>query len=102
MRAVGLAEPEKQFTVSDQFGHLITVADFAFPSQRLLIYVDGLAFHSSLRARIHDTRQSNRLQVMGYRVLRFLGSRVLRSTNECLDEIGGALQLTTGSTTNSA
>lgn len=50
------------------------------------------AFHSSLRARIHDTRQSNRLQVMGYRVLRFLGTRVLRSTSECLDEIVGALQ----------
>jgi very-short-patch-repair endonuclease len=99
MRAASLPEPEKQFTVADQFGHVITVADFAFPNQRILIYVDGLAFHSSLRARIHDTRQSNRLQVMGYRVLRFLGTRVLRSTSECLDEIVGALQAA-GSVTN--
>jgi very-short-patch-repair endonuclease len=99
MRAASLPEPEKQFTVADQVGHVITVADFAFPNQRILIYVDGLAFHSSLRARIYDTRQSNRLQVMGYRVLRFLGTRVLRSTSECLDEIVGALQ-TAGSVTN--
>ena len=100
MRAARLPEPEKQFTVADRFGRVVTVSDFAFPNQRLLIYVDGLAFHSSLRARIHDTRQSNRLQVMGYRVLRFLGTRVLRSTSECLDEIVGALQAAAGSATN--
>ena len=91
LRAASLPEPDKQFAVADRFGRVITVADFAFPDQHLLIYVDGLAFHSSLRARIHDTRQSNQLQAMGFRVLRFLGTRVSRSVGECVREVEAAL-----------
>ena len=91
MRAAGLPEPEKQFPVEDRPGHAMTVADFAYPNRSLLIYVDGLAFHSSLRMRVHDTRQSNRLQTMGFRVLRFLGTRLTRSALECVAEIEAAL-----------
>jgi very-short-patch-repair endonuclease len=91
IRTAGLPEPEKQFPVEERPGHTMTVADFAYPNHSLLIYVDGLAFHSSLRMRIHDTRQSNRLQNMGFRVLRFLGTRLTRSTAECITEIAAAL-----------
>ena len=75
IRAAGLPEPAKQFQIEDRPGHVITIADFAYPEDHLLIYVDGLAFHSSLRMRIHDTRQSNRLQTMGFTVFRFISAR---------------------------
>jgi very-short-patch-repair endonuclease len=58
----------------------------------LLIYVDGLAFHSSLRQRMHDTSQTNRLQGMGYRVLRFLGSQVTHASGTCIAQIQSAMR----------
>jgi very-short-patch-repair endonuclease len=75
IRAAGLPEPEKQYEVREG-GILLTEADFAYPAQRVLIYVDGLAFHSSIRQRVHDNRQTNELQNLGYRVLRFLGREI--------------------------
>jgi ATP-dependent helicase YprA (DUF1998 family)/very-short-patch-repair endonuclease len=91
MRTGGFPEPEKQFEVQAPTGRLITVADFAYPGSGLLIYVDGLAFHSSLRRRIHDTFQTNQLQNMGYRVLRFVGAQVLSSVERCIAQILEAL-----------
>jgi len=78
IREAGLPEPEKQHEVR-QNGRLITRADFAYLAQRVLIYVDSLAFHSSIRQRIHDTRQTNDLQNMGYRVFRFLAREILQA-----------------------
>lgn len=92
MREVGLPEPEKQFEVHTDSGRLLTVADFAYPEQRVLVYVDGLAFHSSLRQRIHDAAQTNDLQVMGFHVLRFLGPQVYRNTQQCVSAIRHALE----------
>jgi ATP-dependent helicase YprA (DUF1998 family)/very-short-patch-repair endonuclease len=90
MRQHGLPEPEKQFRIDDA-GRMITRADFAYPTERLLIYVDGLAFHSSLRQRIHDASQTNQLQVMGYRVLRLIGNQITRAPGDCVDQIRMAL-----------
>lgn len=91
IRQAGLAEPQKQFRITDESGHMLTQADFAYPDRRLLIYVDGLAFHSSIRMRIHDARQTNQLQNMGYRVLRFIGAQIMSSANECILQIRTAL-----------
>jgi len=87
MREAGLDEPEKQYEVHRTDGTLITIADFAYPQHRLLIYVDGLAFHSLLRQRIHDAAQTNHLQNMGYRVLRFLGPQVMATPGDCVRSI---------------
>lgn len=87
MRENSLPEPVKQQPVADDRGRQITVADFAYPDKQLLIYVDGLAFHSSLRSRVHDTRQTNQLQNMGYRVLRFLGYQVSKEPGQCVEQI---------------
>ncbi len=91
IRQAGLPEPQKQFRITNDAGHLITQADFAYPDRRLLIYVDGLAFHSSIRMRIHDARQTNQLQNMGYRVLRFIGTQIMSSATECISQIRTAL-----------
>jgi hypothetical protein len=81
MREAGLPEPEKQYEVRDG-ARLITLADFAYPDRRLLIYVDTLAFHSSIRQRVHDNRQTNHLQNMGFRVFRFLAREIPQAVGQ--------------------
>lgn len=54
--------PEKQVPVSPSDGQLaISIADFAVPSRRLAIYVDGAAFHVGARLR-RDRIIRNRLR----------------------------------------
>jgi Protein of unknown function (DUF559) len=92
IRAAGLPEPLKQHEVYDSRGHLLTRADFAYVTpKRILIYADGLEFHSAIRQRIHDTRQSNQLQTEGWQVLRFLGPQVYRDADHCAADIRSAL-----------
>ena len=91
IREAGLPEPDKQVSISSSAGRLLTVADFAYQDAQLLIYVDGLAFHSSLRMRIHDANQTNQVQAMGYRVLRFVGPQVYSRVDMCVDQIRNAL-----------
>lgn len=72
----------------------MTRADFAYVMpRRVLIYADGMEFHSSLRQRIHDGRQSNLLQADGWLVLRFLGPQILSAPQECITQLRAALGL---------
>ena len=94
IRADGtLPEPVKQFEVWDG-GRLLTRSDFAFPeaSPKVLIYVDGLEWHSSVRQRTHDSRITNRLQALGFRALRFLGTQVHHEPIVCVRQIKEALE----------
>ena len=73
---------------------LLTRADFAYVTpKRILIYADGLEFHSAIPQRIHDTRQSNQLQTEGWQVLRFLGPQVHRNPADCVTQLENALAL---------
>jgi very-short-patch-repair endonuclease len=45
--------------------------DFLWPAQRVIVEVDGLAFHSSARALVADRRRDADLVAAGYRVVRF-------------------------------
>jgi hypothetical protein len=91
MREAGLPEPARQYEVASEDGATVTRADFAFPERRLLVYVDGLAFHSTLRQRVHDSRQTARLQAMGWKVLRFVGPEVHRDAKGCAQLVRAAL-----------
>lgn len=93
LRAAGLPEPEKQYRVDDDRGRLVTVADLAYPDRCVLVYVDGLAFHSALPQRLHDYRVTRWLQQRGFRVLRFLATEVFRRTDACVREVAKALTL---------
>jgi len=94
IRAASLPEPLKQHEVYDSRGHLLTRADFAYVTpKRILIYADGLEFHSAVRKRIHDTRQSNQLQTEGWQVLRFLGPHVHRNPADCITQLQNALAI---------
>ena len=57
----------------------------------MLIYVDGLQWHSSVRQRTLDNRITNRLQMMDYLVLRFLGSEVQPDPETCVRQIKNSL-----------
>jgi len=97
IRADGsLPEPTKQHEVWDG-GRVLTRADFAFLSgdTKVLIYVDGLQWHSSVRQRTLDNRITNRLQMMDYLVLRFLGSEVQLTPEVCVSQIKRSLSDTT-------
>jgi hypothetical protein len=91
IRAAGLLEPEKQYLVEDERGIPFVRADFAYPNRGqgrgLLIFVDGLKFHSSMARRLHDARQTQRLQELGYSVLRFWGTQVNQKPMECAETI---------------
>jgi very-short-patch-repair endonuclease len=92
IRTAGLPEPLKQHEVYSSRGRLITRADFAYTTpKQVLIYADGLEFHSALRQRIHDTRQSNQLQTQGWQVLRFLGPQINHYLDECVASIRSSL-----------
>ena len=75
---------------------MLTRADSAFlgDDRKVLIYVDGLQWHSSVRQRTHDNRITNRLQTVGYKVLRFLGSEVQNAPKQCVEQIREARSLT--------
>ncbi len=93
MRTAGLPEPLKQHEVFSGEGRLITRADFAYTTpRRILIYGDGLEFHSRLGQRIHDGWQTNQLQNDGWLVLRFLGPEIHRKPSTCLRQIRQALE----------
>jgi hypothetical protein len=86
IRAEGsLPEPAKQHEVWDG-GRILTRADFAFlgGEKKVLVYVDGLQWHSSIRQRTLDNRITNRLQMLNYLVLRFLGSEVEHAAEMCV------------------
>jgi len=94
IRGLGLPEPDKQSEIQNARGAMLTRADFAYPDKRLLVYVDSLAFHTALSQRLHDSRQTNELQTMGYRVLRFLGPEVHRDAAGCARQVEAALGAT--------
>jgi very-short-patch-repair endonuclease len=52
-------------------GELIAVADIAFPLRRLIIEVDGMAYHVNADRFQHDRTRQNRLIAGGWTILRF-------------------------------
>lgn len=61
---------------------------------QLLIYVDGLAWHSEPRQRVHDNRITNRVQTLGYRVFRFLGTETNSHPERCVAQLIAARKTT--------
>ena len=66
----GLRPFETQYVVRGGRGTIGRV-DFAWPEQRLVVEVDGFAFHADRAAYRSDRRRGNALVLAGWRVLRF-------------------------------
>jgi predicted transcriptional regulator of viral defense system len=78
----GLPPPETNVTV---LGHEV---DFLWRAQKLIVEVDGFAFHSSRQAFERDRRRDARLQAAGFRVIRFTYLQIVNEPTTivaCLD-----------------
>jgi very-short-patch-repair endonuclease len=71
MKSAGIELPHAQVRIRKRGGRLIGRVDFVFASIRLVIALDGMAYHSDRQTFRNDRRQQNDLVLEGYRVLRF-------------------------------
>ena len=63
--------PERQFPIRRDDGRFIARVDFAYRRRRLVIELDGYAYHSGRRAWHSDLARQNELTRAGWTVLRF-------------------------------
>ena len=63
--------PVAQFEVVDRFGDFVSRADFAYPEARILIELDGEAYHMDPETFQRDRDKQNRAELLGWRVLRY-------------------------------
>ncbi len=84
--------PARQYAIRDGAGLPFTVADFAFPDQRVAIYVDGVAFHTGDRLR-RDRTIEQRLQSMAnpWKVLRVKAKDIYQDQNDLIGRMKSAL-----------
>jgi hypothetical protein len=71
MAAAGIVLPKGQVRIVKRGGRLIARVDFVFEGIRLVIALDGEAYHSDRQSFRNDRRQQNDLVLENYRVLRF-------------------------------
>jgi very-short-patch-repair endonuclease len=69
-RRFGLPEPERQVDLGDDESWIGRV-DFVFRGARVVVEVDGAAFHDGLLDRRNDRERDERLTAAGWCVLRF-------------------------------
>jgi very-short-patch-repair endonuclease len=69
---------ELQHVIRDDDGHILGVADLAWPCARLAVEADGVEPHGTPEAIYADRRRQNRLANAGWRVLRFTWQDTLR------------------------
>jgi very-short-patch-repair endonuclease len=91
LQSAGLT-PQKQFPIQNG-EQLITIADFAFPDQRVAIYVDGASIHlGQVLCRDHRIEHCSRLLDQPWSVLRLRRKDIDFSPQQTLAEIQSLLQ----------
>lgn len=69
-------------------------ADFALPSKKIAIELDGHDYHKTKEQRTNDARRERDLQKAGWKVIRFAGTEIYKSLDKCCEDtlnlIGGA------------
>lgn len=65
--------------------------DFLWPAQRLIVEVDGYAFHSSRAAFERDRERDADLQALGYRIIRLTWRRLTQEPGAAIAAIAAAL-----------
>lgn len=69
----------------------IARVDFAWPEHRLVVEVDGFAFHADRASYRNDRRRTNELVLAGWRVLRFSWEDVVGAPEAVVDQVRRAL-----------
>ncbi len=59
--------------------------DFLIENKRLVIELDGHAFHSTREQRTSDASRQRELQQLGYAVIRFTGSEIYADVEACVN-----------------
>jgi very-short-patch-repair endonuclease len=90
LRRAGLTGWSANVAVRDEDG-LIGVVDVLFASARLVIELDGRAFHSDPEGFQHDRTRQNRLVRAGYTVLRFTWEDVTTRPADVVAQIAAHL-----------
>lgn len=86
----GLRPFETQYVVRAGRGTVARV-DLAWPDHRLVVEVDGFAFHADRAAYRNDRRRGNALVLAGWRVLRFTWEDVVGSPSVVVAKVRAAL-----------
>lgn len=58
--------------------------DFAVPQRWLVIEIDGQAYHSSPQQKYNDRLRQQRLENLGWRIIRFTGSEINKDPVTCV------------------
>jgi very-short-patch-repair endonuclease len=67
----GLPSPTPQVRIRNPIGQVVARVDFAYPTHRLAIELDGFRYHSDPDAFVKDRARQNAVLSAGYRVLRY-------------------------------
>jgi hypothetical protein len=90
LRSSGLPRPVEHYEVTDGGRHV--VVDFAYPSARLAIELQGVAYHSQPRDVERDARRSAVLAAAGWRVIGVTGAQLDVSPQGVFGSIRRALE----------
>lgn len=90
LRDAGVPEPEREVDLGDVEDWVGRV-DFVFRPARLVVEVDGRAYHTALLDRERDERRDNRLMAAGWRVLRFTWRQLVERPHEVVALVRAAL-----------
>jgi very-short-patch-repair endonuclease len=85
IRDAGLPDPQTNVTVAG------LVVDFCWLEQRLIVEIDGYAWHSSRRSFEVDRQRDVKLTLAGYRVIRITYARIVHDTARLLAELRGLI-----------
>ena len=84
-RAAGLPEPAVNVWIDDM------EVDFLWREQRVVVELDGAAYHRTQTQRDIDDARTARLQLLGYRVVRVSDRRLIRDPDGVVAEVRGLL-----------
>lgn len=62
-------------------------ADFAIPSKKIAIEIDGHEYHKSKHQRTSDAKRERCMQAKGWKVIRFTGSEIFRNVSACIESV---------------
>jgi G:T-mismatch repair DNA endonuclease (very short patch repair protein) len=91
LREAGLPEPVPQFAIFDGRHHFVARVDFAFVKRKIAIEADGYLWHSSPQAFARDRRRANRLESLGWKVLRVTAADVEEGLVDLISQLGSLL-----------
>jgi hypothetical protein len=87
----GHGPEQTQYVVRRPDGGFIARVDFAWPSRRVLVEVDGFAYHADRVSYRNDRRRQNALEIAGWLVLRLTWEDVLGRPDEVVRVVRQAL-----------